>query len=121
MEKQGFQWHPVIDESKCIGCRSCINTCGKDCLGFDEIRMVAYVKAPFDCIPEFRTCEARCPAGAISFPDEEEYFVYVNQRLLRLEAAFGPRGADLSNNDSPETPTPCLPPSAEKTIDKPGQ
>lgn len=115
MKKRGFMRHPVVDESKCIGCRKCVDTCGNDCLGFDEIRKVAYVKTPYDCTAEFRKCISGCPADAIYFPDEEEYFAHVKQRLQWLESVFGPRAAN---------PIPHTPPStsntspSENTVDK---
>ncbi|MBI1922173.1 MAG: ferredoxin family protein [Geobacter sp.] len=118
MKKRGFMRHPVVDESKCSGCRKCIDTCGNECLGFDEIRKVAYVKTPYDCTAEFRKCISGCPAGAIYFPDEEEYFAYVKQRLQWLESVFGPRAASPGQHPFP-LPSPSLP--SEKPIDKTAQ
>lgn len=118
MEKRGLFFHPVINEGKCIGCRKCIDICGNGCLGFDEIRKVAYVKAPSECLADLRSCESGCPAGAIYFPDEEEYFAYVKQRLQWLESVFGPRHGDHLNPPLPPPPSPSL---FEKPVDKNGQ
>lgn len=118
MKKRGFMRHPVVEESKCIGCRKCVDTCGNDCLGFDEIRKVAYVKTPYDCTAEFRKCISGCPAGAIYFPDEEEYFAHVKQRLQWLESVFGPRAG---SSDPTAPPLPSHLSYSEKSIDKTAQ
>ncbi len=56
--------HPIIDASRCIGCRSCISACPEgDVLGL--VGGIATLVNPTDCIGH-GACEKACPESAIS-------------------------------------------------------
>lgn len=56
--------HPLIDETRCIGCASCIDACPeKEVLGL--VRGKAQLVGPTRCIGH-GACRAACPTGAIT-------------------------------------------------------
>jgi len=56
---------PVIDESKCEGCGTCVDVCPQGVFELDEETGKAKVARPDDCV-ECETCVEECPANAIS-------------------------------------------------------
>lgn len=60
---------PKIDDSKCDGCKTCIEICPMQVFEFDESSKKAVVKKPKECIG-CRACEVQCEAGAIKVSDE---------------------------------------------------
>ena len=81
--REEIDWCPTIDVAKCIGCRACVEFCPNDVLDFDEAAGKAQVKNPFDCVVECRACAKICPVDAIAFPDEEEFSLFIKEKLAR--------------------------------------
>lgn len=54
----------AIDETKCIGCMSCVQSCPMDVIRFDEEKNVAVAKYTKDCYCCYN-CERVCPVGAV--------------------------------------------------------
>jgi NAD-dependent dihydropyrimidine dehydrogenase PreA subunit len=67
-----IDWHPVIDESKCIGCGLCATTCGRNVYKFDYEKRKSKVANPNNCMVACITCANLCPAKAISFAKEDK-------------------------------------------------
>ena len=64
-----IDWHPVIDESKCIGCGMCVTSCGRGVYKFDYVKKKSKVANPNNCMVACITCANLCPAKAISFAE----------------------------------------------------
>jgi NAD-dependent dihydropyrimidine dehydrogenase PreA subunit len=66
------RWCPVVDYSRCVGCRQCVDFClfGVYELGPGDRVMVAN---PDNCKPGCPACSRICPARAIMFPHYEAY------------------------------------------------
>ena len=69
--REEIDWHPAINESKCMGCGMCVTSCGRDVFGFDEAKKKAVVARPLQCLVGCTSCEAWCVFNAISFPDKQ--------------------------------------------------
>ncbi len=59
---------PIIDESKCTGCGTCVEVCPMEVFVMGDNKK-AVVKFPEKCIG-CRACEAQCEPGAIKVVDE---------------------------------------------------
>jgi NAD-dependent dihydropyrimidine dehydrogenase PreA subunit len=79
--REEIPWFPTIDAEKCIGCRECLTICKNGVLAFDETSQKSKVVNPYSCVVECRTCARLCPSDAISFPDADEFRLFVNARL----------------------------------------
>lgn len=58
---------PVIDESKCTGCNSCIEICPIEIFKLEENK--AKVAKPKECIG-CRACEIQCPENCIVIKED---------------------------------------------------
>jgi len=67
VDRNTIDWHPVIDEDKCIGCGMCATTCGRGVYKFDYKKRKSVVAEPNHCLVGCQTCANLCPVGAISF------------------------------------------------------
>jgi len=67
IDRNTIDWHPVVDESKCIGCGMCATTCGRGVYKFDYAERKSVVANPNHCLVGCQTCANLCPVGAISF------------------------------------------------------
>ena len=67
INRDKIDWHPVIDESKCIGCGMCVTSCGRGVYKFDFKSKKSKVANPDNCMVACITCANLCPMGAISF------------------------------------------------------
>ncbi len=57
---------PIIDESKCTNCGTCVEICPVEV--FKKGEKTAIVAKPDECIG-CRACEAQCPTSAIVVKD----------------------------------------------------
>jgi len=70
--RENIDWHPVIDESKCIGCGLCVTSCGRGVFKFDFDNRKSKVAKPNNCLVGCQTCANICPAKAISFAKDDK-------------------------------------------------
>jgi Fe-S-cluster-containing dehydrogenase component len=73
MDRAEIDWHPTIDEDRCVGCGLCVVTCGekRNVFGYDEEKRRAVVMFPNNCMVGCINCMVGCLWNAISFPDTE--------------------------------------------------
>ena len=76
-KRENIEWYPGIDESLCTGCNVCIDFCPKKVFVSKSRNKKAKVANPYECVMLCRGCMPKCPEGAISFPDPEEFKRYV--------------------------------------------
>ncbi len=77
-------WFPVIDYSRCTGCRQCSSFCLFDVYSVDDGGVA--VNKPSNCKNNCPACARICPVGAIIFPKSPE--VPVNGAEITDEAAL---------------------------------
>lgn len=70
INRESIDWHPVIDEEKCVGCGMCVTTCGRGVYKYDFDKKKSKVENPYHCLVACQTCANLCPKGAISFVKE---------------------------------------------------
>jgi len=70
--REKIDWHPTIDESRCIGCGLCATTCGRRVFKFDFDNKKSKVVNPNDCLVGCQTCANLCPAKAINFAKDDK-------------------------------------------------
>jgi len=63
-----ISWSPKVDEDVCIGCGTCVTSCGRSVYKFDFTRKKAVVTERMNCKVGCMTCSTSCPTKAISFP-----------------------------------------------------
>ena len=71
VDREKIQWNPTIDESKCLGCGMCATSCTRGVYKFDYENKKSKVVNPTNCMVACQTCANLCPAGAISFAENE--------------------------------------------------
>lgn len=72
IDRDRIDWNPFIDESKCIGCGLCAAICGRQVYKFDYENKKSKVVNPKNCMVACQTCANLCPAGAISFAEDDK-------------------------------------------------
>lgn len=72
INRESIDWHPVIDEEKCIGCGLCVVSCGRGVYKYDFDKKKSKVENPNHCLVACQTCANLCPVGAISFVKKGE-------------------------------------------------
>jgi len=70
-EPVGARWYPVIDGSRCINCRHCLQFC---LFGVYELNAAGQVEVrnPDQCKPGCPACARICPQSAVMFPLYEQ-------------------------------------------------
>lgn len=66
-----------IDEKKCIGCGTCVNSCPMDVIRMDHSRKKAYVAYLQECMC-CASCEVDCPTGAIYVSPHKDEPIFVS-------------------------------------------
>jgi hypothetical protein len=64
----GRRWYPVIDYSRCVGCKQCHDFCLFGVYAVDASGRVS-VTQPDNCKPGCPACARVCPVSAIIFPE----------------------------------------------------
>jgi NAD-dependent dihydropyrimidine dehydrogenase PreA subunit len=82
--REKIPWFPAVDSGLCTGCRVCVEYCAYGVYVLDEEKNVAVVRQPYKCIVGCSGCRDKCAAGAIAFPDLEEFSALL--RKLRQSA-----------------------------------
>ena len=97
--REKIPWYPTVIEEKCIGCKLCFVTCGRNVFNFDLEKNKPIVENPYHCMVGCTTCATICPSSAIIFPErkvieqvEREYKVL---RIVRKKAAEKKTKLDL--------------------------
>jgi CDP-4-dehydro-6-deoxyglucose reductase len=99
--RDSISWNPTVNTNACIGCGTCVTTCGRQVYKFDFPRKKAVVVNPTHCMVGCTTCGNLCPTQAISFPDPTE----VQKALARpevhqqVEEKLLARGEELALSD----------------------
>ncbi|MDZ7859772.1 MAG: 4Fe-4S binding protein [Candidatus Krumholzibacteriota bacterium] len=91
--REGIDWHPHIDESKCVGCGMCVTSCGREVFDYDYEKKKAIVSNPLQCMVGCTSCKTWCVFNAISFPDAE----YV-KNLIKEKKFFHSRKSNWNKN-----------------------
>ena len=68
--REKIPWYPEVDKEKCIGCKLCFVTCGRNVYDYDIKENRPIVENPYHCMVGCSTCATICPSGAITFPDK---------------------------------------------------
>jgi len=88
IDRNTIDWHPVIDESKCIGCGMCATTCGRGVYKFDYTKRKGVVAVPNHCLVGCQTCANLCPVGAISFVKDQQTTREKAQEIVKETKVF---------------------------------
>ncbi len=73
--REQIQWYPIIELSKCPGCKLCIEVCegaAHDVYEFDDSSKKPIVAKPTHCLVGCKACGRVCPTKAITFPSRDE-------------------------------------------------
>lgn len=84
--REEIDWHPIIDEDKCVGCGMCVTSCGRNVFDYDWDRKKAVVVRPLQCMVGCMSCQIWCIFNAISFPDPQYVKNLIKERKLLLLA-----------------------------------
>jgi len=84
--RENIDWHPTVDESKCIGCGMCVTGCGRKVYGFDYEKKKPVVLRPHNCMVACVTCANTCLKDAISFPPVDDVRELVKKEKLLTKA-----------------------------------
>ena len=94
IDRDEIDWHPAIDESKCIGCGLCVTTCGRGVYKFDYKNRKSKVVSSNNCMVACQTCANLCPAKAIIFAENDATREKA-QKIVRKTKILGKVKIDL--------------------------
>jgi len=75
VDREKYQWYPIINYDACISCGLCLLTCGNNVFEWSTEKNVPTVANPGNCVIGCTTCAKLCPTSAITFPDDPKKFV----------------------------------------------
>lgn len=84
--REEIEWHPIIDEDKCVGCGMCVTSCGREVFDFNIERKKALVSKPMQCLVGCSSCGAWCIYDAISFPPQKIVKDFIKEKKILLVA-----------------------------------
>ncbi|MHA1648248.1 MAG: 4Fe-4S dicluster domain-containing protein [Promethearchaeota archaeon] len=87
LDRKLIEWHPIIDESKCVGCGMCYTTCGRKTFTFNFETHKSVVGHPYQCLIGCTSCSNWCIYDAISFPDNQIVKDFIKEYKLHKQAA----------------------------------
>jgi len=102
--REEINWHPTIDENKCVGCGLCVTTCGRGVYKFNYEENKPKIVSPNNCLVGCQTCSNLCPAKAIKFAENDktrekaQEIVKVHQVLPKVKKELENRKSDLEIN-----------------------
>jgi len=96
-----ISWNPTVNESACIGCGTCVTTCGRQVYKFDFTAKKSIVVNPQHCMVGCTTCGNLCPTQAITFPDPGEVQKLLSRTAVhqQVEDSLLARSEELAWND----------------------
>lgn len=77
VDRDKIEWYPTLDPERCIGCQVCFTFCPKQVYTLDEASGKSVVSRPYECVVLCSGCVTKCPVGAISFPQREDFECFV--------------------------------------------
>lgn len=81
--REKIDWHPAVDEDKCIGCGLCVTTCGRGVYRYDFDGKKTKVVNPNNCLVGCQTCANLCPTEAIRFAEENNTTREKSQKIIK--------------------------------------
>lgn len=104
--REEISWFPRVNEDVCIGCGSCVTTCGRSVYKFDFARKKAVVAEPMNCMVGCMTCSTSCPTNAIGFPSAQVVLDLEDRPEVRhaIEDELLARREDISLSDAMPSP-----------------
>lgn len=84
--REEIDWHPIIDENKCVGCGMCVTSCGRNVFDFNIETKKAVVSRPLQCMVGCTSCEVWCIYNAIRFPDKQIVRDFIKNKKILAKA-----------------------------------
>ena len=99
--REQINWWPTVNEDVCIGCGTCVVSCGRQVYRFDFERKKAVVADPMNCMVGCTTCSVSCPTSAIGFPSPDLVRSLEDRPEVRhaIEDELVSRGKELAIGD----------------------
>lgn len=85
--REEINWHPAVDQDKCVGCGMCVTSCGRNVFDYDPEKNKSVVARPLQCMVGCTSCQVWCIYDALSFPDPQRVRDLIKERKLHVAAA----------------------------------